>query len=371
MLALYRKYRPKKLADILGQETIVEVLSNAAKSDKLAHAYLFFGPRGSGKTTMARLIAKIANCQKRQEDKKFKELGEPCNQCLKCQEIDEGRALDVIEIDAASNRGIDEIRNLKEGIRVSPALSRYKIYIIDEVHQLTKDAFNALLKTLEEPPAHAIFVLATTEYEKMPATIVSRTQRFHFKRLPLVKIIEKLKTISAAEKIKADDDALELIAASAEGSLRDAESLLDQIFGLEEKITLESVENIIGRVGFKKTSQMAELLFNNDLQKALSHLAKINEEGYNLVQFNKDLIHYLRRVLALKFSSALESEFKKELIEAELQAVKKHSQMLGSPADEQKTVNLIKSLIRAYTEMRYSPFVIVPLEVAIIENLKK
>ena len=147
--------------------------------------------------------------------------------------------------------------------------------------------------------------------------------------------------------------------------------MLDQIFGLEEKITLESVENIIGRVGFKKTSQMAELLFNNDLQKALSHLAKINEEGYNLVQFNKDLIHYLRRVLALKFSSALESEFKKELIEAELQAVKKHSQMLGSPADEQKTVNLIKSLIRAYTEMRYSPFVIVPLEVAIIENLKK
>ena len=367
MLALYRKYRPKKLADIFGQETIVEVLSNAAKLDKLAHAYLFFGPRGSGKTTMARLVAKIANCQKRQEDKKFKELGEPCNQCLKCQEIDEGRALDVIEIDAASNRGIDEIRNLKEGIRVSPSSSAYKIYIIDEVHQLTKDAFNALLKTLEEPPAHAIFVLATTEYEKVPSTIVSRTQRFHFKRLTLIKIVEKLESIVKAEKIKIDEDALELIAASAEGSLRDAESLLDQIASSNEKITLESVESILGRVGFKKTAEMAEFLIKGDINSALTAISKINEGGYNLTQFNKDLIHYLRRVLTLRFSPELENEFKKELIEAELKSVKKHS----AEINEQKIVELIKSLIRAYTEMRYSPFQIVPLEVAIVENLRK
>ncbi len=366
MLALYRKYRPKSLSDLLGQDVIVEVLKNAAKTDKLTHAYLFFGPRGSGKTTAARLLAKIANCEKRQNDKKFKILGEPCNECRICGEIDDGRSLDVIEIDAASNRGIDEIRNLKEGIRVSPASSKYKVYIIDEVHQLTKEAFNALLKTLEEPPAHAIFILATTEYEKMPATIVSRVQRFHFKRLPLMILVEKLKSIAKAEKISADKEALELIAASAEGSFRDAESLLDQIASLEDKITLESVETILGRVGFSKTNQMAESLIKNNPETALDCLFKINEAGYNLTQFNKDLIHYFRRVLALKFSPALENEFKKELTETELKEIKKHSQT----ADEKKLINLIKSLIRAYTEMRYSPFPIAPLEVAIIENLK-
>ncbi len=367
MLALYRKYRPKILSDLLGQDVIVEVLKNAAKTDKLAHAYLFFGPRGSGKTTAARLLAKIANCEKRQNDKKFKILGEPCNECRICPEIDDGRSLDVIEIDAASNRGIDEIRNLKEGIRVSPSSSKYKVYIIDEVHQLTKEAFNALLKTLEEPPAHAIFILATTEYEKMPATIVSRVQRFHFKRLPLMILVEKLKSIAKAEKISADKEALELIAASAEGSFRDAESLLDQIASLEDKITLESVETILGRVGFSKTNQMAEALIKNNPETALDYLFKINEAGYNLTQFNKDLIHYFRRVLALKFSPALENEFKKELTETELKEIKKHSQA----ADEKKLINLIKSLIRAYTEMRYSPFPIAPLEVAIIENLKE
>jgi DNA polymerase-3 subunit gamma/tau len=370
MLAIYRKYRPKKLEDLLGQEAVVEVLKNAAINDKLAHAYLFYGPRGSGKTTTARLIAKIANCEKRRNDKKFRTLGEPCNECHSCVETDEGRAFDIIEIDAASNRGIDEIRDLKESVRVSPAAYYYKVYIIDEAHQLTKDAFNALLKTLEEPPAHAIFILATTEAEKMPATIISRTQRFHFKRLPLVKIVGKLKSICELEKIKSDDDALELIAASAEGSFRDAESLIDQIASLEEKISLETVERILGRVGFSRTSEMAGLLLNGDVAKSLNYLAQINEAGYNLIQFNKDLIHYFRRVLALKFSAALENEFKKELTDAELKLIKKHSQVVDSPATEQKIINLIKSLIRAYTEMRYSPFAIAPLEVAIIENLK-
>ena len=366
MLALYRKYRPKKLEDVLGQEIIVEVLKNAAKSDKFAHAYLFYGPRGSGKTTTARLIAKLVNCENRQSDEKFKSIGEPCNKCQSCIEIDENKALDVIEIDAASNRGIDEIRNLKEGIKFSPTSYKYKVYIIDECHQLTKDAFNALLKTLEEPPAHAIFILATTETEKMPTTIISRTQRFHFKRLPLVKIVEKLKSIIKAEKIKADDDALELIAASAEGSVRDAESLLDQIASLEEKIGLENVEKILGRVGFKRTAEMAELLIKNDIENALNYLSQINEGGYNLVQFNKDLIHYFRRVLSLKLSPILENEFKKELTESELNSIKNLSKII----DENKIINLIKSLIRAYTEMRYSPFAIVPLEVAMIENLK-
>lgn len=368
MLAIYRKYRPKKLADFLGQETIVEILRNAARLDRLAHAYLFYGPKGSGKTTTARIIAKIANCEKRQKDLEFKKQGEPCNQCPPCLEIDEGRALDVVEIDAASNRGIDEIRDLKEGIRLSPSSYKYKVYIIDEAHQLTKDAFNALLKTLEEPPAHAILILATTESEKMPATIISRTQRFHFKRLPLIKIVEKLQSISKAENIKINEDALGLIASVAGGSFRDAESLLDQIASLEsgKEISIKDVEEIVGQVGFLRTAELAELLIKNELEKSLDYISKIEEGGYNLIQFNKDLIHYLRRVLSLKFSPKLEESFKKELTDQELKTIKKHSQII----DGQKTINLIKSLIRAYTEMRYSPFAIVPMEVAIIENLK-
>ncbi len=366
-LALYRKYRPKKLEDVLGQETIVELLKNAARFDKLAHAYLFYGPKGSGKTTTARLIAKIANCEKRRDDENFRKKGEPCNECHSCNEIDESRALDVVEIDAASNRGIDEIRNLKEGVKFSPSRLKYKVYIIDECHQLTKEAFNALLKTLEEPPAHAIFILATTEYEKMPATIISRTQRFHFKRLPLVTIVEKLNTIVKAEKIEADKAAIELIAATAEGSFRDAESILNQIASLESKIKFENVEKLLGKVGFNRTADMAEALIKKDLPEALKQLSKINEGGYNLVQFTKDLIHYLRRVLAFKFSPSLEENFKKELTDSELELIKKHSQMI---VDEEKTIGLLKSLIRAYTEMRYSPIAIAPLEVAIIENLK-
>ena len=286
--------------------------------------------------------------------------------------------MDVIEIDAASNRGIDEIRNLKENIRVSPASYAYKVYIIDEAHQLTKDAFNALLKTLEEPPAHAILILVTTESEKMPATIISRTQRFHFKRLSLQTIAEKLKTIAKIENIKIDDEAVELIAEAGGGSLRDAESLLDQIASLtqnyaEEKssklrgqISIADVEKIIGAVSFSKTSKLAELLINRDLAAGLEYLSEISEGGYNLIQFNKDLIHYFRRVLALKFSPELENHFSREMTDQELKTIKKHSQII----DADKIVKLIKSLIEAYTEMRYSPFAIVPLEVAIIENLK-
>ena len=354
-LAIYRKYRPRQLSDVLGQESVAEILKNAGRLDRLAHAYLFYGPKGSGKTTTARIIAKIANCETRRQDAKFKALGEPCNKCFQC-----------LEIDAASNRGIDEIRDLKESIRVSPSSGSAKVYIIDEAHQLTPAAFNALLKTLEEPPAHAILILVTTELEKMPLTITSRTQRFHFKRLPLVTIVEKLKSIIKAERIKADDNALELIAAAAEGSFRDAESLLDQIANLEEKIDLEAVEKIIGRVGFARTAEMADLIIKADLNKALDYISNINEDGYNLVQFNKDLIHYLRRILSLKFSPALENNFRRELTDRELEILKKQSKAI----DSQKTIDLIKSLIRAYTEMKYSPFAIVPLEVAIIENLK-
>lgn len=366
MLAIYRKYRPQKLTDILGQETIVQIIKNQASTGNLAHAYLFFGQRGCGKTTTARIIAKLANCQTRATDKNFFKLGEPCNNCITCKEIDSGHSMDVIEIDAASNRGIDEIRNLKENIRLSPSSSTYKVIIIDEVHQLTKEAFNALLKTLEEPPKHAILILATTEFEKVPATISSRAQRFHFKKVSIKEIINKLQKICEAEKIEFSSEALELIASAAEGSFRDAESLLDQIFNIEAEVTANSAEKILGKAGFSKLFELADLIIKNDLENSLKFINKMNEDGFNIAQFNKDLIHYFRRILSLKFSPALETDFEKILTKQELEKIKEQGQKI----DAQKTIDLIKSLIRAYSEMRYSPFASIPMEIAIIENLR-
>ncbi len=365
-LALYRKYRPKKLEDLLGQETNAAILKNAAKTGRLGHAYLFYGPRGTGKTTTARLIAKLLNCEKRRGEKKFAELGEPCNLCRHCKEIDLQNSFDVIEIDAASNRGIDEIRNLKEGIRTSPASADYKVYIIDEAHMLTAAAFNALLKTLEEPPAHAVLVLATTEYEKIPATITSRTQRFMFRKLPKTVIMEKLASIARQEKIKLDGAAAELIAAAAEGSLRDAESLLDQIASLEGSVTGEAVERITGRVGLKKVRELAELIARRKLAESIQYLAELNNEGHNLTQLTKDLIHYIRKILSLAVSPSLEATFRGELTEEEIGTIKE----LGKVMNPDQGIRFLKSLIRAYEEMRYSPFAMVPLEVALIEELK-
>lgn len=359
-LAIYRKYRPRTFADLLGQELISGILKEAAKQDKIFHAYLFSGPRGTGKTTTARLIAKIANCANRLP------TGEPCNTCKFCAEIDEGRSMDVIEIDAASNRGIDEIRDLKENIRTSPAESRYKIFIIDEAHMLTTPAFNALLKTIEEPPGYVLFVLATTEIEKIPATIASRTQQFHFHRPAVKQIVEKLKTIATAEKAKIADEAADLIAAHAEGSFRDAESLLDQLISSGKKtILLEDVERTIGKIGFEKLSDFAELLLKKDLDGVLHALRAIEDGGYNLAQFTKDLILYLRRVAVLSLSPSAKETVSRELTDRHFKKLEGHAKLF-----QEKDTGLLKALISAYSQMRYSQFPIIPLEVAIIDELK-
>jgi len=363
--ALYRKYRPQRLGDVLGQETNIEILKNAAKSGRLGQAYIFYGSRGTGKTTTARLVAKLLNCEKRRTDPDFTKLGEPCNECRVCKEIDAQNAFDVIEIDAASNRGIDEIRNLKESIKTSPAAGDYKVYIIDEAHMLTGAAFNALLKTLEEPPKHAVIILATTEFEKLPPTITSRAQRFVFRKPSKEIIIEKLSSIAKQEKMQIDAPALEVIAAAAEGSFRDAESLLDQMASLGKKISLEDAERITGRTGLRKVHELAASIIKKDLAAALLEIADLNDEGHNLTQLVKDLIHYLRKVLSIKMNPALEKTLEKDLTKDELAGVKK----LAATADAAVLVKLIRSFIRAYAEMRYSPFAIVPLEVALVETL--
>jgi len=245
--ALYRKYRPKKLEDVLGQETNVEILKNAAKTGRLGQAYIFHGPRGTGKTTTARLLAKLLNCEKRRTDPAFAKLGEPCNECRECKEIDTQNSFDVIEIDAASNRGIDEIRDLKESIKTSPAIAEHKVYIIDEAHMLTGAAFNALLKTLEEPPSHVVFIFATTEMHKLPDTILSRCQKFFFKKIATESIATHLKKIVKDDGFESDEGAIYAIARAGDGSMRDALSILDQaIASTSDHLTADSVRSLIG-----------------------------------------------------------------------------------------------------------------------------
>ena len=365
-LAIYRKYRPLSFSDLLGQETIVKILREAAKQDRLSHAYLLSGPRGTGKTTTARLIAKIANCEKRRTDPKVRAKGEPCNECRACEAIDKGRSLDVVEIDAASNRGIDEIRNLKENVRVSPTELSHKVFIIDEAHMLTKEAFNALLKTLEEPPQYVIMILATTEVEKIPATIASRSQQLHFKRIAILQIAEKLARIAEKENVTMSKEALDLIASSGEGSFRDAESLLDQLISFgKTSVALEDVEKLVGKVGFGKISELAGFLLEKNIDGALHAISEIQEGGYNIAQVAKDLIQYIRRTAVLKYSPEIKDMFLRELTDDHLKILIRHSELF-----QEEHIGLLKLLIEAYGNMRYSQFPIIPLEVAVIEGLK-
>jgi DNA polymerase-3 subunit gamma/tau len=290
----YRKWRPQTLSEVLGQEPVTQTLRHAVESGKIAHAYLFCGPRGTGKTSMARILAKAVNCPNQAG-------GEPCNACDMCRSITEGRALDVIEIDAASNRGIDEIRSLREKANYAPSLAHYKVYIIDEVHMLTEAACNALLKTLEEPPPHVIFVLATTEAHKVIATIISRCQRFNFHRLGQTEIMDKLKLICEKEGIHIESGSLELIARAATGSLRDAENILQQMIAYYgNQIELDQIQAELGISWDSRVRQLARCVVNRDVSAGLKVINSLNSDGVDLRQFNVGLIEYLRGLLLAK-----------------------------------------------------------------------
>jgi len=290
----YRKWRPQTLSEVLGQEPVTQTLRHAVEGGKIAHAYLFCGPRGTGKTSTARILAKAVNCPNQSG-------GEPCNTCDICRSITEGRALDVIEIDAASNRGIDEIRSLREKANYAPSLARYKVYIIDEVHMLTEAACNALLKTLEEPPGHVIFILATTEAHKVIPTIVSRCQRFNFHRLRQTEIMDKLKLICGKEGIHIEPGALELIARAATGSLRDAENILQQMIAYYgNQIELAKVQTELGIGWDPRVRQIARCIVNRDVAAGLQVINNLNSDGVDLRQFNLGLVEYLRGLLLAK-----------------------------------------------------------------------
>ena len=290
----YRKWRPQTLSEVVGQQPVTQTLRHAVESGKIAHAYLFCGPRGTGKTSMARILAKAVNCPN-------KAGGEPCNSCDMCRSVTEGRALDVIEIDAASNRGIDEIRSLREKTNYAPSLARYKVYIIDEVHMLTEAACNALLKTLEEPPPHVIFVLATTEAHKVLTTIVSRCQRFNFHRLRQTEIMDKLKLICKKEGIRVEPSALELIARAATGSLRDAENILQQMIAYYgNRIELGQIQAELGIGRDSRVRELARCVVSRDVAAGLKTVNSLNSDGVDLRQFNMGLVEYLRGLLLAK-----------------------------------------------------------------------
>ncbi|EHQ87262.1 DNA polymerase III subunit gamma/tau [Desulfosporosinus youngiae] len=289
-LALYREWRPKLFKDIVGQEHITKTLMNALKQDRIAHAYLFSGPRGTGKTTAAKILAKTLNCEQRNGQ-------EPCNHCSSCVSIDHGSAIEVFEIDAASNRGINEIRDLRETIKLSSIQGKHKVYIIDEVHMLTTEAFNALLKTLEEPPPQVVFILATTEVQKIPLTILSRVQRFEFHRIPVIDIQKRLADVCSSLKRQVDSGALTVIAQKSEGGLRDALSILDQCLLQDDPIGVEEVYLVLGMVGETYSSQLIDTISSSDYSECLGLLSEGIQQGRDPRQIIRELLDYLRQML--------------------------------------------------------------------------
>src|SRR5258705_6973967 len=300
--ALYRKYRPKEWDEVVGQDHVVTTLKNAIGADRVAHAYLFAGSRGTGKTTLARLLAKAVNCLNTDPTKR------PDNECENCKAVNENRFLDLIEIDAASNPSVDDVRDLREKINFSPSQGRYKIYIIDEVHMLSTAAFNALLKTLEEPPPHAIFVLATTEIHKIPATVLSRCQRHEFRRVPVGEIVTNLKMIVKAENLQADDDALIQIARQSAGGMRDAQSLLDQLSSTGDKITLALAQTVLGTATSQTVLDTITSIMDHDPAHGLETIHKALDAGADPRSLARQVVEYLRGLMLIQMGNANQVE---------------------------------------------------------------
>lgn len=360
---LYRKYRPRSFTEVVGQDHIVWVIRRQVETGRVAHAYLFSGPRGVGKTTVARLIAKAVNCAEAASGSPEKA---PCNACESCEVFNRGQALNLIEIDAASNRGIDEIRELREAVRFAPAAGGSKVYIIDEVHQLTKDAFNALLKTLEEPPAHAIFVLATTELDKVPATIVSRTQHFDFRRPRGAVIRDRLLMIAEKENLRLEPAAAEDIAFVAEGSVRDAESLLGKIMAVEDKvITAREVEEILGIPRREALHQLSGLIGKKQLKEAIELVNRLYQDGYEMEYLTKMLVSFFRELLLAKIDPARATGAGSPAPVAESAAL-----AAGAELDAYSASDLARAITHftdALAAARRSPIPQLPLELALMK----
>lgn len=353
-LSLYRKWRPQTFEDMVGQRHVVRTLKNAIRTGRIAHAYLFAGPRGTGKTSTAKLLAKAVNCAHGPTE-------EPCDKCPSCLSIREGRSLDVIEIDAASNRGIDEIRDLREKVKYAPSEGRYKVYIIDEVHMLTTEAFNALLKTLEEPPSHVIFVLATTEPYRIPATILSRCQRFDFRLFTMEELVEHLKRVSESVGVEVQDEAITMVAKYAQGSMRDALSLLDQCLSFGgQAITVKDVVEILGVAGEESLLRFAELVLARDTQGLLRFVAELSASGMDLRQFLADSLEHFRNLLVVKETGSL------ELVDA----TQSYKQELAGSAARFQTLDLIRIidvLSAAEADIKRSSMPRLVMEVAVVK----
>ncbi len=353
-LVLARKWRPRTFSDLIGQETVSRILSNAISQGKIAHAYLFSGPRGVGKTTSARILARAVNCMKGP-------IPEPCGVCPSCLEILDGSSVDVMEIDGASNNSVNDIRDLRERVRYAPVSGRYKVYIIDEAHMLSDAAFNALLKTLEEPPPHVIFILATTAPRKIPATVMSRCQHLPFRRIPIQKIKGRLRVIADTEGVNISDEALEMIARAAEGSMRDSLTILDQVISFSPDIKDSEIKDILGIPDFKALYEIALSLINGDRKRILEIVQDLTDRGTDLRSFAKDLMNFFRDLLTAKVTDGAPDIL--DLSDAEFSMVR---ELIGRTSEESLTL-FLGEMIRAEQDVRnaFSPRVV--LEMALIK----